>query len=74
MIQGTGPIGILAVAAAREIGAGRVISVGAPESPRLELARRFGAEATVDIEKVTEPADRIAAMIEQRKIFEKWTA
>jgi len=64
VIQGTGPIGILAVAAAREIGAGRVISVGAPESPRLELARRFGAEATVDIEKVTEPADRIAAVRE----------
>jgi threonine dehydrogenase-like Zn-dependent dehydrogenase len=64
VIQGTGPIGILAVAAALEMGAGRVISVGAPEEPRLKLARRFGAEATVNIEEVKAPADRIAAVRE----------
>src|SRR3989440_8095311 len=51
VIQGSGPIGILAVAAAQEMGAGRVICVGAPEAPRLALARKFGAEATVDIEQ-----------------------
>jgi threonine dehydrogenase-like Zn-dependent dehydrogenase len=51
VIQGTGPIGILAIAAAQEMGAGRVIAVGAPENPRLKLAREFGAEATVDIEQ-----------------------
>ncbi len=59
VIQGTGPIGILAIAAAQEMGAGRVIAVGAPEEPRLGLARAFGAEATVDIEKVTAPEERI---------------
>ena len=59
VIQGSGPIGILAVAAAREMGAGRVICVGAPEGPRLALARKFGAEATVDIEMVKTPAERI---------------
>ena len=64
VVQGTGPIGILALAAAREMGAGRVIAVGAPESPRLELARRFGADATVDIDEVAAPADRIAAVRE----------
>ncbi|MCE3250867.1 MAG: tdh [Geminicoccaceae bacterium] len=48
VIQGSGPIGVLAVAAAREMGAGRVIVVGAPEQPRLALCRRFGAEATVN--------------------------
>ncbi len=64
VIQGTGPIGILAVAAALEMGAGRVISVGAPEAPRLALARRFGAEATVNIEEVKTPAERIAAVRE----------
>lgn len=62
VIQGTGPIGILAIAAALEMGAGRVIAVGAPEDPRLRLAREFGAEATVDIEEVKSPADRIAAV------------
>lgn len=59
VIQGTGPIGILAIAAALEMGAGRVIAVGAPEEPRLRLARAFGAEATVDIEEVTSPEARI---------------
>lgn len=64
VVQGTGPIGILAIAAAQEMGAGRVIAVGAPESPRLELARRFGAEATVNIEEVVKPEARIAAVRE----------
>lgn len=62
VIQGTGPIGILAVAAAQEMGAGRVIAVGAPEEPRLRLARDFGAEATVNIEEVTSPEARIEAV------------
>lgn len=62
VIQGTGPIGILAIAAAQEMGAGRVIAIGAPESPRLELARKFGAEATVDIEEVRSSDDRIKAV------------
>ncbi len=59
-IQGSGPIGILAVAAAQEMGAGRVICVGAPEKPRLALARKFGAEATVDIEQYKTADERIA--------------
>jgi threonine dehydrogenase-like Zn-dependent dehydrogenase len=44
------------------MGAGRVICVGAPEQPRLKLARKFGAEATVDIEKVATPEARIKAV------------
>jgi threonine dehydrogenase-like Zn-dependent dehydrogenase len=59
VIQGSGPIGILAIAAAREMGAARVICVGAPEQPRLKLARKFGAEATVNIEEVKESDERI---------------
>jgi threonine dehydrogenase-like Zn-dependent dehydrogenase len=62
VIQGTGPIGILAIAAAQEMGAGRVIAVGAPESPRLKLARDFGAEATVDIERHKTAEARIKAV------------
>ena len=59
VIQGSGPIGVLAVAAAQEMGAGRVICVGAPEQPRLKLARKFGAEATVNIEECKTPEERI---------------
>ena len=64
VVQGTGPIGTLAVAAAREMGAGLVVAVGAPESPRLALARRFGADATVNIDEVKAPKDRVAAVRE----------
>ena len=64
VIQGSGPIGVLAVAAAREMGAGRVVVVGAPEEPRLALCRRFGAEATVNLNDVTTPEARIAAVRE----------
>jgi threonine dehydrogenase-like Zn-dependent dehydrogenase len=64
VIQGTGPIGILAVAAAQEMGAGRVIAVGAPETPRLALARAFGAEATVDIDEYATAEARIARVRE----------
>lgn len=64
VVQGTGPIGILAIAAAQEMGAGRVIAVGAPETPRLALARRFGAEATVSLDEHKTPAERIAAVRE----------
>jgi threonine dehydrogenase-like Zn-dependent dehydrogenase len=59
VIQGSGPIGILAVAAAQEMGAGKVICIGAPEKPRLELARKFGAHATVDISEAKTPEERI---------------
>ncbi len=59
VIQGSGPIGILAIAAAQEMGAGRVICVGAPEEPRLKLARKFGAEATVNIEEYKTADERI---------------
>ena len=44
------------------MGAGRVICVGAPEQPRLQLARKFGAGATVDIDKYRTPQDRIDAV------------
>ena len=45
-------------------GAGRVVAVGAPESPRLELCRAFGAEATVCLDDHPEPAQRIGAIRE----------
>ena len=64
VIQGSGPIGILAIAAAQEMGAGRVICVGAPETPRLQLARKFGAQATVDIEQYKTPEQCVARVRE----------
>lgn len=62
VIQGSGPIGVLAIVAAREMGAGRVIVAGAPEEPRLQLCRRFGAEATLDVTGLAAGAPRIEAV------------
>jgi len=48
VIQGSGPVGLNAVILAQLQGAGQVIVVGAP-AQRLEVARAFGADETVDI-------------------------
>ena len=64
VVQGSGPIGLLALIAAREMGAGRVVVVGAPEEPRLALCREFGAEATVSIDSHKTSEGRIAAVRE----------
>ena len=62
VIQGSGPIGVLAVVAAQEMGAGRVIVVGDPEKPRLELCRKFGAEATISLEEYPVSEQRVQAV------------
>lgn len=47
VIQGTGPVGLAALAVAKQSGAGKIIAVGGP-AHRLELARAFGADVTID--------------------------
>ncbi len=64
VVQGSGPIGLLTMVAAREMGAGRVVVVGAPDQPRLALCREFGADATVSIETHTTAQARIDAVRE----------
>ena len=48
VVQGSGPIGVLALIAAREMGVGRVVVIGAPEEPRLEVCRELGADVVLD--------------------------
>lgn len=48
IVQGSGAIGLLTAAAARASGAGKVIVIGGPPE-RLELAKRLGADVTIDI-------------------------
>ncbi len=58
VIQGAGGLGINAVAVARDMGAGQIIVVdGVPE--RLELARAFGADATISLHDLPNRADRV---------------
>ena len=62
VIQGSGPIGVLAVVAARQRGAGKVVVVGAPEVPRLALCRAYGADATISLEAHPTPEARVDAV------------
>ena len=48
LVQGTGAVGLSAVALARVGGASTIIAIGAP-APRLELARRMGADHVIDV-------------------------
>jgi D-arabinose 1-dehydrogenase-like Zn-dependent alcohol dehydrogenase len=57
VIQGSGPIGLYALAVARDRGANTVHVVGAPAS-RLEIARSFGADDILNIEDMRDVADR----------------
>ncbi|ANX05266.1 zinc-binding dehydrogenase [Immundisolibacter cernigliae] len=50
LVQGSGPVGLYGVAAARAFGARRVICFGAPDG-RLDVATAFGADAVCNIEK-----------------------
>jgi threonine dehydrogenase-like Zn-dependent dehydrogenase len=56
LVQGSGPIGILSVIAARLAGASDITVIGAPQH-RLELCRSFGADVVIDFEE-TEPEVR----------------
>src|SRR5881394_1035335 len=51
IVQGAGPVGIAALAVAKRAGAGQVIVIGDPRH-RLEMARRFGANQTINIDEL----------------------
>jgi threonine dehydrogenase-like Zn-dependent dehydrogenase len=63
VVQGTGPVGLAALAVARQSGAGRIVVLGAPQH-RLEHALAFGADVVVDIASTT-PQDRVARVLEE---------
>ena len=60
LIQGAGPMGLYAVALAREKGVRTIIVDGIPQ--RLELARRFGADEIVDMREHTTVEARVQAV------------
>lgn len=57
VVQGSGPLGLLACAVASIAGAQRVIVIGAPDA-RLDLAEAFGATQTISVERTT-PEERL---------------
>jgi L-iditol 2-dehydrogenase len=58
LIQGSGPLGLFAVALAKSAGVDKVIVIGGP-GPRLDLARRWGADHTIDIAELPDPGERL---------------
>ena len=58
VVQGAGGLGINATAAAREMGAGKVIAIDGQAS-RLDMASKCGADYTIDINEYDTPESRI---------------
>ena len=58
VIQGSGPLGNFATAVARDHGARQVLTIGAPAA-RLEVTKRMGADAVLNLEEITDPKDRL---------------
>lgn len=67
VIQGSGPVGLYALAYAIQSGARQTIVIGAPES-RLLIASKWGADAVFDIQKseIGERREQILDMTEGR--------
>lgn len=63
LVQGAGPIGLYALAVAKDHGAGRVFVFGAPDE-RLAVTKSWGAEGTLNIDTVS-TVDRKAWLLEQ---------
>jgi L-iditol 2-dehydrogenase len=61
LVQGTGAVGLSAVALARLSGATTVIALGAP-GERLALAQRMGADLVLDVTATTPEARRAAVL------------
>ena len=58
VVQGAGGLGLYAVAVAREMGAEQIIAIDALPQ-RLELARRFGADAVIALGQYATPEARV---------------
>lgn len=64
VVQGTGPVGLAAIAVARDAGAARIVAIGGP-AHRLAQARAFGADAVVDITTHADSAARRKIVIDE---------
>ncbi|QXW01329.1 zinc-binding dehydrogenase [Rhodococcus globerulus] len=63
VIQGSGPLGLFAVAMAAEHRPSKLVVVGGP-ADRLELARAWGATDVVSVEQIPDRAERLQAVRE----------
>lgn len=63
VVQGAGPLGLFATAVARDAGAQRVITIGAPDD-RLAIVRTLGADETISVQEHPAPEDRVNRVLE----------
>jgi len=61
VVQGTGAVGLSAIALAKVAGASRIVAIGAP-ADRLALARDMGADVLLDLARTTSEERRQAVM------------
>lgn len=66
VVQGAGPIGIMAALKFREYGASKIIMLGGPDF-RLKMSEKFGVDHTINIEEYTRPEDRIKEVMKLTK-------
>lgn len=62
VVQGAGAIGLVTLVCARMSGAAKIIMVGGP-ARRLALAKRMGADVTINIDEVRSPEERIQLVL-----------
>jgi D-arabinose 1-dehydrogenase-like Zn-dependent alcohol dehydrogenase len=63
LVLGAGPVGLFSLATAIDLGAHQTIVVGAPKQ-RLELAKRWGADHTIDLDEVSDSKQRKQMIME----------
>lgn len=59
VIQGSGAVGLTCQIIAKLAGASKIIHIGGPTSFRINMAKEFGADITINIAEVKDPAERI---------------
>ena len=65
VVNGSGPIGLLTIAACRVSGASLIIATGRKNRKRLELAKEMGADLTICLEDYPEVEDRRKLVLEK---------
>ncbi|NLI67351.1 MAG: zinc-binding dehydrogenase [Bacilli bacterium] len=63
VVQGTGPLGLLAISVLKVAGAAKIIAIGAPEN-RLAIAKEMGADEIISIDEVKDVNERIKQVLE----------
>ena len=63
VVQGAGPVGLASMVISKEAGGYPVIMIGGPKD-RLDVAKRFGAELTINIDEVRDAEERRERVLE----------